>query len=151
MDINIVWIWGIAGLVLLAAELVAPGIYLLWVGLAALVVCSVAALFEISVQTQLLVFAVSALAACVAGWYVYRGRRESGSASRADDLNESAGLVLGSIGEVLERGAPGQLRIKVRDSVWLATGPDLAAGTRVRVVGQDGTVLRIERAEPASR
>lgn len=144
MVIDVIWIWGIVGLALLGAELALPGFYLLWVGLAALIVCGVAALFDLSLKAQLLLFGASAIATCVAGWFFYRGMLRSGPAMNADDVNEAAAQMLGSVGEVLEPGVPGQIRVKVRDSVWLATGPDLAAGTRVRVVGQVGTVLRIE-------
>lgn len=147
MVIDVVWIWGIVGLALLAAELAIPGFYLLWLGLAALIVCAIAAVFDIALKAQLLVFGTSAIATCVAGWFFYRGMLRSGPAMNADDVNEGAAQMLGSIGEVLEAGVPGQIRVKVRDSVWLATGPDLAAGTRVRVVGQTGTVLRIEAVE----
>ena len=114
-----------------------------------IVVCGAAALFDPSLKAQLLLFGASAIATCVAGWFFYRGMLRSGPAMDADDLNEAAAQMLGSVGEVLEPGAPGQIRVRIRDSVWLATGtgPELAAGTRVRVVGQIGTVLRIEPAE----
>lgn len=147
MVLDIVWIWGIVGLVLLGAELAIPGCYLLWLGLAALIVCVVAAIADISLQAQLLLFGASALATCAAGWFFYRGMLKSVPAMDADDVNEGAAQMLGSVGEVLESGAPGQIRVKVRDSVWLATGPDLSAGTRVRVIGQTGTVLKIEAAD----
>jgi membrane protein implicated in regulation of membrane protease activity len=144
MVIDVIWIWGIVGLALLGAELAMPGFYLLWIGLAALVVCAVAAVFDVSLKAQLLVFGASAIASCVAGWYFYRGMIKTAPAVNADDINEGAAQMLGSIGEVVVPGAPGQIRVRVRDSVWLATGPDLPAGARVRVVGQTGTVLRVE-------
>jgi membrane protein implicated in regulation of membrane protease activity len=147
MVIDVVWIWGIVGLALLAAELFAPGFYLLWVGLAALIVCAVAAVFDLTLKAQLLLFGAGSIATCIAGWFFYRGMLKAAPAMNADDVNEAAAQMLGSIGEVLEPGAPGQIRVKVRDSVWLATGPELAAGTRVRVVGQTGTVLRVEPTE----
>jgi inner membrane protein len=147
MVIDVIWIWGIVGLALLAAELAVPGFYLLWVGLAALIVCGIAAVFDVSLKAQLLIFGASAIATCVAGWFFYRGMLKSSPAMNANDVNEAAVQMLGSVGEVLETGAPGHIRVKVRDSVWLATGPELAAGTRVRIVGQTGTVLRIEPAE----
>jgi inner membrane protein len=147
MVIDVIWIWGIVGLALLAAELAVPGFYLLWVGLAALIVCGIAAVFDVLLKTQLLIFGASAIATCVAGWFFYRGMLKSSPAMNANDVNEAAVQMLGSVGEVLETGAPGHIRVKVRDSVWLATGPELAAGTRVRIVGQTGTVLRIEPAE----
>jgi hypothetical protein len=147
MVLDIIWIWGIVGLALLGAELAIPGIYLLWLGLAALIVCVVAAVADISLQAQLLLFGASAFATCAAGWFFYRGMVKPVPGMNADDVNEGAAQMLGSIGEVLEAGVPGQIRVKVRDSVWLATGPDLPAGTRVRVTGQTGTVLKIEAAE----
>jgi membrane protein implicated in regulation of membrane protease activity len=147
MVVDVVWIWGIVGLALLAAELALPGFYLLWLGLAALIVCAFTAVFDIALKAQLLLFGASAIATCVAGWFFYRGMLKSSPAMNADDVNEGAAQMLGSMGEVVEACVSGQIRVKVRDSVWLATGPDLAAGTRVRVVGQTGTVLRIEAAE----
>jgi membrane protein implicated in regulation of membrane protease activity len=140
MDVQLGWIWGVAGLALLAAETVLPGFYLLWVGLAALIVCAAVVVAQISVTAQLILFAISAIVTCVAGWFVYqrRGRQEPA------DPNDTTGQMIGSTGEVLEPGTGGQLRVKVRDSVWLAEGPQLAAGTRVRVVAQHGTVLKVK-------
>jgi membrane protein implicated in regulation of membrane protease activity len=143
MGIDLGWIWGAAGLALLAAETVLPGFYLLWVGLAALVVCGAVVALDIAVTSQLVLFAISAIATCVAGWFVYQRR----GAHDAADPNDNAGQMVGSAGEVLEPGTGGQLRVKVRDSVWLAEGPPLAAGTRVRVVAQHGTVLKVKAAD----
>lgn len=142
MGIDVGWIWGIAGLALLAAETVLPGFYLLWVGLAALIVCGAVVGVDIAITSQLALFAVSGLATCIAGWFVYRRGHAHG-----DDINDNAAQMVGSTGEVLESGTGGQLRVKVRDSVWLAEGPHLAAGTRVRVVGQHGTVLKVKAAD----
>jgi membrane protein implicated in regulation of membrane protease activity len=143
MDVELGWIWGVAGLALLAAETVVPGFYLLWVGLAALIVCGAVVVLDLALTSQLLLFAASAIATCVAGWFVYQQR----SAQEAADPNDNAGQMIGSTGEVLEAGTGGQLRVKVRDSVWLAEGPPLAAGSRVRVVAQHGTVLKVEAAD----
>jgi inner membrane protein len=139
MGIDVGWVWGIAGLALLAAETILPGFYLLWVGLAALIVCAAVAAFDLAVTPQLLLFAASAIATCVAGWFVYHRR----GAHEVADINDGAAQMVGSTGEVLEPGTGGQLRVKVRDSVWLADGPPLAAGTRVRVTAQHGTVLKV--------
>jgi membrane protein implicated in regulation of membrane protease activity len=145
MGINVGWIWGIAGLALLAAETVLPGFYLLWVGLAALVVCAGVIAFDLALASQFVLFAVSALATCVVGWKVYHHR----SAHEPADINDGTAQMVGSTGEVLEPGTGGRLRVKVRDSVWLADGPALAAGTRVRVVAQNGTVLKVQAADGA--
>jgi membrane protein implicated in regulation of membrane protease activity len=138
MGIDLGWIWGVAGLALLAAETVLPGFYLLWVGLAALVVCGAVFGLDLSLTSQLVLFAISAIATCVAGWFVYHRGPAHGS-----DINDGTTQMVGSTGEVLEPGTGDQLRVKVRDSVWLAEGPALPAGTRVRVVSQHGTALKV--------
>jgi len=38
-------------------------------------------------------------------------------------------------------------KVVVDDSTWRVKGPDLAAGTNVRVVGVDGTIFIVESAE----
>jgi membrane protein implicated in regulation of membrane protease activity len=38
----------------------------------------------------------------------------------------------------------GRGKVKAGDSLWLVSGPDLPAGTRVRVTGQDGVILKVE-------
>ena len=143
MGANLGWVWGVAGLALLAAETVLPGFYLLWVGLAGLVVCGGVIAFDLGLSTQFVLFAVSALTTCIVGWKVYhhRGAHDPG------DINDGTVQMVGSTGEVIEPGTGGRLRIKVRDSVWLADGPDLAAGTRVRVIAQNGTVLKVQAVE----
>jgi membrane protein implicated in regulation of membrane protease activity len=143
MGIDLGWIWGVAGLALLAAETVLPGFYLLWVGLAALVVCGAVLAVGLSLTAQFFLFAVSALVACIVGWKVYNRR----GANEPDDINDGTVQMVGSTGEVLEPGTGGRLRVKVRDSVWLAEGPALSAGTRVRVVSQHGTVLKVKAVE----
>jgi membrane protein implicated in regulation of membrane protease activity len=43
----------------------------------------------------------------------------------------------------------GQGKLSIDDTIWKVEGEDLPEGTQVRVVGVDGTILRIERAETA--
>src|SRR5690606_35618734 len=62
--------WGVAGLLLLAGELVSPGVFLMWIGIAALGVAGLTWIFEIGVQIQILAFAALALIAGFAGWRV---------------------------------------------------------------------------------
>jgi membrane protein implicated in regulation of membrane protease activity len=47
---------------------------------------------------------------------------------------------------LLEPISGGYGRARVGDSVWKVSGPELPAGTRVRVTGADGTVLTVEAA-----
>lgn len=138
------WIWLIVGLVLIMAEaLLAPGTYLLWIGLAAAVLGLILAVAPLALIWQLALFGVLALAFGALGWRVYRGRR-SGSAS--DALHDPVAALQGrefALDKPIRGGAG---RIRVNDTVWRVVGPDLPAGTRVRVVGSDGGSLRVEPA-----
>src|ERR1700752_5084335 len=75
------WNWLIFGFILMALELTAPGVFLFWLGLAALLVGLVSFPLHPSWQTQLLMFAVFA-ACAVPVW-----RRLALGAGRTDDAN----------------------------------------------------------------
>src|SRR5215475_12657883 len=75
------WNWLIFGFIMMALELIAPGVFLFWLGLAALLVGLVSFVVHPSWQTQLLMFAVFA-AIAVPVW-----RRLAKSNSRASRSN----------------------------------------------------------------
>jgi membrane protein implicated in regulation of membrane protease activity len=133
------WSWIVAGLVLLALELVVPGGVLLWIGIAALATGGLALALPIYWPVQFLIYGVLALVA-LGLWLKLR------PAERQTDrplLNRRAARYLGHevvLGEALSGGTG---RIALDDTVWRVTGPDLPAGTRVRVTGADGAVLSV--------
>ncbi len=57
------WNWLIFGVIMMALELLAPGVFLLWLGLAALLVGLLSFAFNPSWQLQILMFAIFAAAA----------------------------------------------------------------------------------------
>jgi len=134
------WIWATGGLVLILAELMAPGVFLLWLGVAALVVAATLGFAVLDWQGQLMVFAAASVGACLLGWVAFMRHRRG---SFPPDVNEPATMMVGEIGTVVEPIRDGRGKVRLRDSVWLAAGPDLAAGTRIRVVGQRGTVIEV--------
>lgn len=129
------WTWILAGLALAGLELAAPGIFLIWLGLAALATGLVAALVPLPWQAQVLLFAGLAVAAVLLAGRL--GRSHVRTLNRAD-----RGLV-GREGPLADPIRDGAGRIRFDDTLWRVTGPDLPAGTRVRVTGIDGTVLRV--------
>ncbi len=137
-------VWGVAGLLLLASELVLPGVFLMWVGLAALGVAAVVVVIEPDLQTQILVFSGLAVALSVAGWRFYYARRARPGAPEPAGVNDTFVLMVGRTGVVVEPIVAGQGKAKFGDSLWLVEGADLAAGTNVRVISQDGVLLRVE-------
>jgi inner membrane protein len=54
------WLWAIGGLVLLIAEMLAPGFFLIFIGAAAILTGLVTLAFDLSLPLQLLVFVVAA-------------------------------------------------------------------------------------------
>lgn len=141
------WTWWVLGLALLAAELVVPGVFLVWIGLAALVVGALSlALWDEAFwawQLQMLLFAALSVIAALAGrHYVYNSRH----ASDEPFLNQrSAGLV-GRTAILAEPILEGRGRIRLDDTYWSVKGPDLPAGSRVKVAASDGQQLTVEPA-----
>ena len=138
-DLGPAWSWVIAGLVLAGAEIVVPGVFLIWLGLAALATGLVAALIAIPWQGQILLFA--ALAVALVGLATRLHRRTG-----PDDatLNRADRGLIGREGVLAEPITHGTGRIRFDDTLWRIEGPDLPVGGRVRVVGLTGTVLRVE-------
>ncbi len=56
-------------------------------------------------------------------------------------LNQHDLEIVGATGTVFEALKNGRGKVTLGDSVWLAEGPDLSAGTPVVVTGARGTVV----------
>src|SRR5438046_10504179 len=87
------WNWLIFGFILMALELLAPGVFMFWLGLAALLVGLLAFAINPSWQTQLLMFAVVAVAA-VPAWRCF-ARREGIRSRRNPFLHDETRDVVG--------------------------------------------------------
>jgi inner membrane protein len=138
------WNWLIFGFILMALELAAPGVFLFWLGLAALLVGLVSFVLHPSWQTQLLMFAVFA-ACAVPVW-----RRLALSAHKTDEsnafLNRRAEALVGRVFTLEKPIVDGAGTVRVDDTIWRVAGPDTPAGSRVRVVHADGANLTVAAA-----
>jgi membrane protein implicated in regulation of membrane protease activity len=140
------WNWLLLGLVLMVIEILAPGTFFLWLGMAALATGGLLMLSPtLGWQWQLLLFA--ALAVGSTGlWQLYTRRRPQQADASA--LNRRG---VQYIGRELTLDAPivnRQGRARIDDSSWKIEGPDCPAGTRVKIVGVDGIVLKVAANEP---
>jgi membrane protein implicated in regulation of membrane protease activity len=135
------WIWLIAAAVLGIAELLMPGVFLIWLAAAAAVTGFAALLVGIPLAFQ---FALFALLSIGAVWFGRRWYASHPVESSDPLLNDRAARLVGETVTVVTAIEGGQGRVKVGDSVWSARGPDAEVGSRVRVVGADGTCLKIE-------
>jgi membrane protein implicated in regulation of membrane protease activity len=136
------WAWIILGVLLIGLELTAPGIFFLWLGLAALVTGLVDGLIGLSWQASTLLFAVLSVLAVLAGRTVSRPAVRTESSS----LNQRGEALIGRRFTLEAPLAGGEGRIRVDDSSWRVTGPDLPRGAAVRVVRVDGATLVVEAA-----
>jgi inner membrane protein len=125
------WGWAILAAVLALAELHAPGSYLVWIALGALVTAALHAVYAPSVEAQLVTMAAASAASCVLGWFVYRRLDRRRSEERP--LNERQGLLIGEKGVVAAAIVNGSGKVRLGDTVWLAEGPDLPEGAPVVV------------------
>ena len=134
--------WAAVALLLFAAETMAPGAFMLWMGFAAAVVFLGVLLVDgIPLLAQVAAFVVLSFVSV----QVYRKwfRR----AERPSDrplLNRRAEQNIGMVLTLDQAIVGGRGRVRIGDSSWIAEGPDLPAGTRVRVVAVEGVVLKVQ-------
>lgn len=139
------WSWWLLGMVLLAAELIAPGVFLVWIGMAAIVTGLASLLLWESAwwswQVQLIVFAMLSVAITLAGRRLVATRD-----TESDEplLNQRTASLVGRTAVLEEPIAEGRGRIRLDDTWWPVSGPDLPAGTRIRVAASHGRDLAVE-------
>ena len=135
------WLWLIGGVVLLIAELIAPGFFLVFVGAAAMAAGLFTLLFGLGVPAQLTLFVVYAIIAVMIGRKVY-----ANAAVDSTDplLNDRGARLLGKSVTVIEAVDEHSGRVRVGDSEWSARGGPGSPGERVRITGVEGNCLLVE-------
>ena len=138
------WNWLIFGVILMALEVAAPGIFLFWLGLAALLVGLVAFGLHPSWQVEILLFAAFAIAA-VPLWR--RMARSNSAVSESNPfLNRRSEALVGRVFTLEKPIIDGAGTVRIDDTVWRVAGPDTPAGTRVRIVQASGADLTVAAA-----
>ena len=141
LDLDPHWLWLLAAIALGIAELIAPGVFLIWLAAAAAATGLLTLAFGIDLPFQFAVFALLAIAA------VYSGRRwylANPMPSADPMLNDRAARLVGRTVVVVAAIENGEGRVKVGDSVWSCRGADSPEGSRVRITGADGSCLKVE-------
>ena len=134
------WSWIVAGLILLALELVVPGGYLVWTGVAGILTGLITLVQQPPWPVQWLIFGILSLVSILTWIRISRNRQEE---SDRPLLNERTQQFVGQEAVLDQPLINGFGRMALGDTVWRVSGPDLPAGQRVRIVGADGNVLRV--------
>ena len=137
------WDWFVAGGVLLVLEILAPGVFMLWLGIAALLVGAISLVVDWPWQAQFVAFAVFAIAA-IPVWR--RLAKQVGTPTDQPFLNRRAEAFVGRVFTLEKPIVDGCGTIGIDDTVWLVSGPDTPAGTKVKVTRVDGAALHVEPA-----
>lgn len=142
-QLSIHYLWWILALVLIAGELLLPGYFLLWIGLAAAAMGVLLwAVPSLGLLAQAVLFGLLALAACgiYARWLRPKLERRAPGSER---LNRRAEQMIGQRYELIEAIVNGRGKARVGDGQWLVSGPDLPPGSTVEVIGVDGNTLKV--------
>src|ERR1700688_4914265 len=135
------WNWLIFGVLLMALELLAPGVFLFWLGLAALLVGLLSFAINPSWQMQILMFAIFAVAA-VPLWR--RVALTNRAVSRSNPfLNRRADALVGRVFTLEKPIIDGAGTVRIDDTIWRVTGPDTPGGSRLRIVEADCASLTV--------
>jgi membrane protein implicated in regulation of membrane protease activity len=140
-DLEPGWIWAIGGILLLIAEIIAPGFFLVFIGAAAIATGLFTLLFGLGTAPQLALFAIYAVLAVMIGkrWY---GEPNDGDQRHAinDPARRLVGKMVTAATDIDEHGG----RVKVGDGEWNARGGPAAVGDRLTVTGVEGSCLIVE-------
>ena len=136
--------WAAIALLLFAAEAMAPGAFMLWMGFAATVVFVGVLLIDgVPVLAQVAAFILLSFISI----QIYRRwfRRNEPQSDRPH-LNQRANTLVGHVANLDQAIVNGRGRVQIADAFWVVEGADLPAGTPVRVVAVDGMVLKVQEA-----
>ena len=136
-------VWASVSLLLMAAEALAPGVFMLWLGFAAAAVFLIVLLspLEIPLLVQVGAFVVLSFVSIQVyrKWFRSRERQSDQPA-----LNRRTAALVGRV-VTLERAiVDGRGRVQIADAYWDVSGPALPAGSQVRITGGDAMTLQVE-------
>ena len=135
------WWWLIGGVILLIAEIVAPGFFLIFIGAAAIATGLFVLLLDLGLASGLALFALYTVIAVAVGRKVYANKPVN---STDPYLNDRSARLIGRVVTVVEAVDDHGGRVRVGDSEWSARGGPAEPGSRVRITGVDGNCLTVE-------
>jgi inner membrane protein len=138
------WFWWIVAGVLLIGELLAPGVFLLWLGVAAALTGIIHWMFGWGWQGEAITFAALSIALVAASWRLVMNQRNT--ATDQPNLNNRHANYIGRTVKLEHAIDHGLGKVRIDDTLWEVEGPDLAKGTSVTVKSVKGMNLLVEKA-----
>ena len=139
------WHWWVLGAVLVTIEMFVPSTILLWPGIAAGVVGFIALIYaDVSWELSVFIFAVLTILSAVLGRIYVKRFPHSPS---GPPLNRRGEQYVGRLFTLAQPIADGRGKLSIDDTIWMVEGPDLDTGARVKIVGIDSSVLKVEAEE----
>ena len=135
------WVWLTLGLVLAGLEMLLPGVYLIWLAVAAIVTGVLTLTLDLSLPFQIIDFVSLSL---IIAFSAKRFLRDRPIESSDPLMNRPGARLVGQTALVVQAIEHGSGRVKLGDSEWIARGPNVAAGERVRISGSEGAILLVE-------
>lgn len=135
------WHWLVLGVLLITLEIFSPGVFMLWLGLAALITGLLLLLPDMAWQVQILLFAVFSIISILAARYWLKKHADTTDQPR---LNRRGEQYVGRTFTLQEAIENGEGKIRVDDTSWKIRGNDCETGTKVKVTGVDGVILLVE-------
>lgn len=137
------WYWFVAGFALLIVEMFLPtGFVLMWMGVSAIVVGAIAWVAPTTWPVELVLFGVLS----ILSFFAYRKLWPQKAVTEQPSLNRRGHSYVGRTFTLSDPLINGVGTLRVDDSQWRIAGPDMPAGSQVRVVQAEGATLRVERA-----
>jgi membrane protein implicated in regulation of membrane protease activity len=140
-DLAPYWVWLTLGLLLAGLEMLVPGVYMIWLAAAAIITGVLTAAFDLSLPAQVVDFVFLSL---IIAFSARRFLRDKPIESQDPLMNRRGARLVGETAMVVQAIEHGSGRVKLGDSEWIAHGPNVAAGERVRESGSDGAILLVE-------
>ncbi len=136
------WHWWILGVALLALEVMAPGAFFMWMGISAGVVGLLLLVAPgMGWEYQVLMFAIFSMVSIFV-WRRYFIKHPV--VSDHPTLNMRGEQYVGRTFTLAEPIVNSSGKIRVDDTTWKIIGDDCASGSKVRVTGVDGVILKVE-------
>lgn len=135
------WHWFAFAVFLIILDVAVGANFLfIWCGLSAAVVGILLLVLPLTWEIQFLIFGLGVMASLLV-WRKLKKRIRTDNLT----LNRRAQYYMGRVFTLENPIVNGRGKVKVDDTMWIVEGPDMPAGSKIKVIGVDGVVLKIEQ------